>query len=912
MATPGTVTKPRVVFGITLHNQASHLTEALESLLGQTVREVAFVLLDDASSDATESICRRYAALDDRVHYFRSDRRLGLVHAWRRAFERAIEVFPEAEYFAWGSDHDVWHPRWVEALLERIATAQDVVAVYPQSLRLRGRALPAGTLWRFETSQSSSPLRRLHAVAWRASAGYMVYGLFRVSALRRAGVFREVLLPDRLLFAELALQGRFEQVSEILWYRRPASSFSLDRQRRSFFPSGVPLRAHAPWWLAHAAVLFWHYGVRGRGRPELGRLRGFAGAIAYALISLSAHARSRAMDRQRALRARLQPLRSRLARVRERARRAPAVAWRLARAVPLEIRAAVSEIRWRSSAAHRTRPVPFRPLRDAAAGSPGSRAEAGLEPARAESERGLRILFVLRHPGYLRNFEGAVTELATRGHRLHLLFEREDKPGELSPILVARLTGHPEVDAAVAAIEPVRWSALALLARTSLDYLRYLDPSFRQAEAFRARVADRLPGAARRVLAAVAARGPRARELARRLLATVERAIPVHPGARAAIDELRPDVVLVTPLVDIASDQVEFVKAARAAGVPSLLPVTSWDNLTNKGVMRIPPDVVTVWNEWQKEEAVVWHGVAPSAVRVTGAPAYDHWFGWQPARSRSEFFATVGLEPADHLILYVGSSLFIARNEVGFARRWIEAIRACADPKVARAAILIRPHPQNFEQWQDLDLGGVPQARIWPERGANPLGADTRRDYFDSLFHSAAVVGINTSAQVEASIVGRPVLTVLDGEFSETQEKAAHFAMLTTAGADLLYVSADLESHCRDLARLLDEPDAVRERSRRFVESFVRPLGRERRASEALAAEVERLAAAGRRAVPASALERALPLVLRPLAWLVDVLARRSSAKRRARRAAERRALKARRPRGKAKAPRRDDSKRAA
>ena len=35
------------------------------------------------------------------------------------------------------------------------------------------------------------------------------------------------------------------------------------------------------------------------------------------------------------------------------------------------------------------------------------------------------------------------------------------------------------------------------------------------------------------------------------------------------------------------------------------LPVLSWDNLTNKGLIRVQPDQVFVWNEAQKAEAVV-------------------------------------------------------------------------------------------------------------------------------------------------------------------------------------------------------------------------------------------------------------------------------------------------------------------
>ena len=70
-------------------------------------------------------------------------------------------------------------------------------------------------------------------------------------------------------------------------------------------------------------------------------------------------------------------------------------------------------------------------------------------------------------------------------------------------------------------------------------------------------------------------------------------------------------MVLVTPLVDIGSDQVEYIKASQALGIRSGLCVHSWDNLTNKGLIRIIPDRVFVWNETQRREAVTMHGVAP-------------------------------------------------------------------------------------------------------------------------------------------------------------------------------------------------------------------------------------------------------------------------------------------------------------
>ena len=80
------------------------------------------------------------------------------------------------------------------------------------------------------------------------SAGNMIYGLARARDVKACGVFRPVLVPDRLLIMELALRGEFQQVPEVLWFRRTYGRiFSLGRQRQSFFPyqlSPIPAKEH--------------------------------------------------------------------------------------------------------------------------------------------------------------------------------------------------------------------------------------------------------------------------------------------------------------------------------------------------------------------------------------------------------------------------------------------------------------------------------------------------------------------------------------------------------------------------------------------------------------------------------------------------------------------------------------------
>jgi hypothetical protein len=91
----------------------------------------------------------------------------------------------------------------------------------------------------------------------------MVYGLIRVGALRRAGVFRRVLRPDRLLMTELTLQGTILQVPEVLWFRRQSNGTSVERQRTSLVLAGEePPRFSWPPWLQHSVVLWQEYAAR--------------------------------------------------------------------------------------------------------------------------------------------------------------------------------------------------------------------------------------------------------------------------------------------------------------------------------------------------------------------------------------------------------------------------------------------------------------------------------------------------------------------------------------------------------------------------------------------------------------------------------------------------------------------------
>jgi hypothetical protein len=185
-----------------------------------------------------------------------------MIATWRDVVQIAIRECPSAQYFAWVSDHDRWHPRWLERLLAEIESDPDAVIAYPITRRIgpTGAELDKGPRLFDTTGCIDCRSRWRHMCHAAVGAGDMVYGLMRLSALTRAGIFRRVLRPDRLLIAELVLLGGVRQVPEALWFRRESNGASVDRQRHSLVLAGdEPKWFHTPPWYQHSIVLWDEY-----------------------------------------------------------------------------------------------------------------------------------------------------------------------------------------------------------------------------------------------------------------------------------------------------------------------------------------------------------------------------------------------------------------------------------------------------------------------------------------------------------------------------------------------------------------------------------------------------------------------------------------------------------------------------
>ncbi len=482
----------------------------------------------------------------------------------------------------------------------------------------------------------------------------------------------------------------------------------------------------------------------------------------------------------------------------------------------------------------------------------------------------MKLLFFARHYSYLRLFESAISDLASRGHQIHLSADREESMGGRR--LAERLADtYPGVTlGATPGRAADAWSEFSRRLRLGIDYLRYLEPRYADTPHLKARARNRAPRSV--VAVAERLRDAGARASFARLLRQLERGIPPSQELEQFIRRQAPDIVLITPLVELGSPQMDHLAAAKALGVRTALPVASWDHLSSKALVRNHPDLLLVWNDIQKREAVDMHAVPAERVVVTGAHPYDQWFNRAPARSRASFCSRVGLRADQPFVLYLCSSLFRGTgSETAVVDKWVEAVRTSSDPRLKDIGILIRPHPTRMDEWADVDLSGYRNIAFW---GSHPVDDEAKDDYFDSMYYSAAVVGLNTSAFLEAAVVGKPVHTILVDEISrDNQEGTIHFHYLTEVNGGLLRVARSFDDHLRQLADSLAPEGGGDERAARFTEGFIRPFGLDEVSTPRFTAAIEALGA--RPAPPPSGnglVERLIRLMLYPAVAALYVL----------------------------------------
>lgn len=169
-----------VTVAIPAHNGQAFIADAIESVLAQSFAGWRLVVCDDASTDGTREVVRRYAG-DPRIELIESATNLGMAGNWNRALEQV-----RSPYFTILCQDDLlYRPDALEAGLRVLREHPEIPAVFCDLAFVNGAGRPL-MLRRFRRTGAvdSKRLARLSVLQTRNAFGVAL--LFRTAAAQGA------------------------------------------------------------------------------------------------------------------------------------------------------------------------------------------------------------------------------------------------------------------------------------------------------------------------------------------------------------------------------------------------------------------------------------------------------------------------------------------------------------------------------------------------------------------------------------------------------------------------------------------------------------------------------------------------------------------------------------------------------
>ncbi len=216
-----------------------------------------------------------------------------------------------------------------------------------------------------------------------------------------------------------------------------------------------------------------------------------------------------------------------------------------------------------------------------------------------------------------------------------------------------------------------------------------------------------------------------------------------------------------------------LLKSAKKAGILTVGYISSWDNITSKGILPVKLDNLIVWNLIMKKEAINYYDYPEKDIFISGVPQFDEYFTQEKSiLSRNDFFRTINADVSKKLIVYTtGSSDFMTPCDpdiIGILDNYIRK-----NQLIYPAQILVRLHQgDTLERYKSLLES---ENILWDI----PINSDAFPDKLDPnlynigwlgniIFHSDIIINIASTITIEACCLNKPVINIaFDGYSSK-------------------------------------------------------------------------------------------------------------------------------------------------
>lgn len=138
------MTLPKISVFIPVYNTEKYIAATIDCVLAQSYTDFELVIVDDASTDSTYSVCEQYAQKDQRIKLYRNEKNLGMMPNWIHGIQ-----FCSGQYWGKLDADDIWKPDMLERCVAVLDTQPEVGMVVSgfEYIDEESRTLP-GTLFR--------------------------------------------------------------------------------------------------------------------------------------------------------------------------------------------------------------------------------------------------------------------------------------------------------------------------------------------------------------------------------------------------------------------------------------------------------------------------------------------------------------------------------------------------------------------------------------------------------------------------------------------------------------------------------------------------------------------------------------------------------------------------------------------
>lgn len=163
-------------------NDIDFIEESLNSILEQSFQDFILIISDDGSSDGSQAICEKYAAIDHRIEYIRQPKNLGISRNMEFLLSKA-----KTPYFMWAADDDLWGKSFIEKLIDLLNQDENAVTSFCTFSLIddEGKLLNAGLNFNYNNNDTTIRLKNYI----NNPNDTFGYGIFRTEKIK------EVLFP---------------------------------------------------------------------------------------------------------------------------------------------------------------------------------------------------------------------------------------------------------------------------------------------------------------------------------------------------------------------------------------------------------------------------------------------------------------------------------------------------------------------------------------------------------------------------------------------------------------------------------------------------------------------------------------------------------------------------------------------